>query len=93
MIINFISELNNAVSHSEKIWRKYNIKVSCDKILPEEYEQVTLLFDEDLDKIRAICNAADELDKRNRELEKLVKESGLEDSNSYYYPLGGGSLF
>lgn len=93
MIINFLSELSNAVSHSADLCRKYGIRIASDKRIPSEHTTVTLLFDEDLEKIRAICAAADELDKKNKELEKLVKESGLEDHNSFYYPLGGGSLF
>ena len=92
MIINFLSELNNAVNHSADLCREYGVRIAADKHMPSEHMTATLLFDEDLDKIRAICNAADELDKRNRELEKKVKDSGLNDKLDFYYPFGGGSL-
>ena len=94
MIINFSRELQNIINHSSDLFNRYDLTISGDtNYIPKEHHSITILFDEDVDKIRAICAAADELDKKNKELEKLVKESGLEDHNSFYYPLGGGSLF
>ena len=93
MIINFSRELQNIINHSTDLCKSYDIRIEPRNHIPTKPRKVALIFDEDLEKIRAICAAADELDKRNKELEKLVKESGLENHNSFYYPLGGGSIF
>lgn len=93
MIINFSSELQKLISHSEALFHKYKIKLSSSILIPEEHEEVFIIFKEDMEKISAIVEKADELDKRNKELETMIKNSGLEEHNKFYYPLGGGSLF
>lgn len=93
MIINFSDELNRIIGHSADLCKQYGVSLEAKKKVPDKHREASLIFNEDLEKIKAICAAADELDKRNRELEKLVKESGLEEHNSFYYPLGGGNLF
>ena len=92
MIIDFKTELANAVVNGNQIIKKYGISVSSTMRVPREYNSFYIIFEEDMKKLEAICKAADELDKRNKELENLVKSSGLEDSLSYYYPLGGGKI-
>ena len=93
MIINFSEEFKEIINHSADLYKSYDIKIEAGNHISTKHREAILIFDEDLEKIRAICAAADELDKKNKELDKLVKESGLGDHNSFYYPLGGGSLF
>jgi hypothetical protein len=93
MIINFSDELKKIINHSADLCKSYDIRIEARNHIPTKHREATLIFDEDLEKICAICAAADELDKRNKELENKIKKSGLEDIDSFYYPLGGGSLF
>ena len=92
MIIDFKTELVNAVTNGNQIMKKYDISVSSSGRVPKEYHSFYVIFEEDMKKLEAICKAADELDKRNQELERLVKTSGVKDKYDFYYPLGGGML-
>ena len=94
MILNFVNELQKILEHSSDLANKYNLTISGDtRLIPKQHHEVFILFEEDVDKIRAICAAADELDKENRQLKEKFHGTGLEDSHDFYFPLGGGSLF
>ena len=94
MILNFTNELQKIIKHSSDLANEYDLTISGDtRFIPKKHHAVYILFDEDLDKIGAICAAADELDKENRQLKEKLHGTGLEDSHDFYFPLGGGSLF
>jgi hypothetical protein len=94
MILNFTNELQKIIKHSSDLANEYNLTISGDtSSMPKQHHSVFILFEEDVDKIGAICAAADELDKENRQLKEKFHGTGLEDSHDFYFPLGGGSLF
>jgi hypothetical protein len=92
MIINFKTELLKAVEKGKFFVDKYNITVSATGKVPSDHSGFYMILEEDMRKLEAICDAADELDKKNRELERLVNTSGIKDEYDFYYPLGGGKL-